>query len=362
MEKKKVLFVYRYSALKNIISGDGQVSGPTEFLWGMNFLDKEKFEIRWVNAPRTEKRTGIRKLTWFLEFPFGKFIKIGLPIEIPYLFKKEIEWADEIICVNDPISLGILFSRFFGKFKKKKIYCIIMSLQERIKYFNWFKPAVWFVSKLLNKADSLIILSDFVRGDFVYDYKIIREKVKTMYFGIDINFWKHDPEVKSEDFILSIGNDMNRDFQTLVRALPENIKLKIITKKNVDIKDKSIEILSGISDEDLRELYNKSLFVVVPSIKLKNESSGLSSALQGMACGRPVILSDAPPMRELFIDNEDCLFYEPENDKDLANKMKSLLENEALREKIAKSGYKKTVENYTCKNMGKRLEYILLND
>jgi len=356
---KKILFIYRHSALKKIHNSDGSTTGPTEFLWGMNYFDKDKSEIKYINAPREEKRKGIRKITWFLEFPFSKLVRIGFPIEIYQLYKSEIKWADEIVCVNDPISMGVLFWKLMGKLENKKVHCIIMSVQERVKYFKWCWPAVRFVSKLLSKASNIVTLSDFVKDDFAKDYKLDREKLKTMYFGIDTTFWFPLNKVEKENFILSVGNDMNRDFQTLIDALPDDMELRLVTKKKVDTRNKKIDIISGITDEELRILYNKARFVVVPSIKLKNESSGLSCCLQAMACKTPVIISDAPPLREMFEDGIDCLFYKAENTGDLNAKIRLLLSNQDLQHNLAKNGYKKATEFYTSKKMGERLEYIV---
>lgn len=359
MKKKKILFIYRYAALHKIILGEGRFAGPCEFLWGMNHVNADHFEIRSVNAPREEKRIGIRRWLWFIEFPFAKLVRIGLPLEIYPLFKKEIEWADEIVCVNDQISLGVLFWKLLGKLKHPKIHCIIMSLPERIKYFRWCRPIVWFISRLLNVADTVIILSDVVKKDFVENY-VLKTNIYRMYFGIDTDFWYPVPQEKKESFILSVGNDMNRDYQTLVDALPHDIQLKLVTKKKIDIHDKNnIEILSDISNEELRLLYTKAFLVVVPSIQLKNESSGLSCSLQAMACKTPVIISKAAPLQEMFKDERDCLFYEPENSQDLEKKIRLLLEHKELRDTISENGFINATKNYSSKNMGKDLEYIL---
>lgn len=357
--KEKILFIYRHGAVRNIILIDGKIVGPTEFLWGMNYLDKEKFEIKYVNAPREEKRRGLRKLFWIIDFIFSKIVKIGLPIEIYPLFKKEIEWSEKIICTNDQISLGILFWKLLGGLPGKKINCIIMSLPERIKYFSWCRPIVWLVSKLLQRSDVIITLSNFVNDGFIKDYQIDKQKLRVLYFGIDVGFWRPLTDETEDNFVLSIGNDMNRDYETLLNALPRNLQLKIITKKRINTAEKNVEVLSGISDEDVRRLYNQARFVVVPSIKLRNESSGLSCTLQAMACGKAVIVSDAPTLRELFVDGADCLFYRPEDPTDLNDKINLLVKNIHLREKIAKSGYQKVIQKYTCQMMGKRLESIL---
>jgi len=331
---------------------------PTEFLYGMNFFDKQQYKIEYIIAPRGEKRKGFTKLSWFLEFPFARITKIGLPSEIYSLYKEKLNQADYIICINDQISLGILFWKLFGKLKKQTVFCIIMSLPERIKYFRWCWPIRWFINAMLKQATTILTLSNFVQKDFINDFKLDSKKVKTFYFGTDLNFWKPMPEISKQNFILSIGNDMNRDYQTLIEALPENIHLKIITKKKIDIQNKNIEILSDISDEKLRELYNQCLFVVIPSIKLKNESSGLSCALQAMACKKPILISYAPPMAELFENNKHCIFYDASNREALRKKIITLYSDNDFQNQLAENAFNH-VQRFSNIKMAAQLDELI---
>jgi glycosyltransferase involved in cell wall biosynthesis len=249
--------------------------------------------------------------------------------------------------------LGILFWKSIGLMRKKRVHCVIMSLPERLKYFSHHRWLVRFISYLLNKATTIFILSNCVKKDFVEKYIIKKQDdVKIFYFGIDIKFWKPQPKIPSENYILSIGNDMNRDFSTLIQALPNYAKLKLVTNKKIDSLNKNVEFFSKLSNQEVRTFYNQALFIVIPNIKLQNESSGLSCCLQAMACGKAVIIADAPPLRELFEDGKHCLFYDPENSVDLKNKIEFLLNNRQIREELAKNGYGLVCKNFTCKQMG----------
>jgi hypothetical protein len=84
--KKKILFIYRYSALEEVLKNPH--TNPTEFLWGMNWVDKEKYDITWINVPHTGKRTGWRRVSRLPEFFFARLTRLGLPLEIYWLFKK----------------------------------------------------------------------------------------------------------------------------------------------------------------------------------------------------------------------------------------------------------------------------------
>lgn len=356
--KKNVLFVFKDSNLANIIKGDGQIDGPADFSFGMNFLDKDKYAVDFINAPRGEFKNAWQKFFHPIEKIFSRFTHLGIALEIYPIYKKQIKAADTIFCSTDGIGMGIIFWKRLG-FIKADIIFMAQALPERIKYFRRLWPIRAFISWLLQKASTILTFTDAAQSDFSADFKLSKNKLKTLPFGIDENFWKKIPEIKEENFIISIGNDGNRDYQTLVEALPENINLKIITKRKIDKKNKLVDILSGLPNEEVRDLYNKSLFAVIPSIKLKNESPGQSTAMQLMACGKAVIIPRLPTMEEIFTDNVDCLFYEPENAADLLEKIKTLFNNKVLRDKIASGGHKKVIENFTCQKNAERLEKII---
>ncbi len=357
--KKRILFIFR-TPLPNIQGiFDGSVDAPAEFLWGMKDLDRTKYDIRFVNAPRYERRRGLRRLTWIFEVVFAKFTRIGLPLELYPMYRKEIRWADEIVCTYDQVSVGILFWRMFGFCKKKQIHAIVMSLSERIKYFRHIFPLRWLVSHMLRQADTILTLSNEASNALAKEYKLDRKKIHTWQFGIDTTFWFASKEYIDGEYILSIGNDMNRDFQTLVDALPADVHLKLISKKQVNIKNKHVTSLAGISDQEVRTLYQEAAIVVIPNKVLLNESSGLSCTLQAMACGKPVIISDAPPIRELFIDGEDCLFFSSEDANDLEKKIRNLLADAVLRRQLGTRAQQKVRAQYTSKHMSDGLMNIL---
>jgi len=350
---KKILYIFRGDMAKRLI---GDKNFPKEFLYGLNYIKKE-FNTDYIIAPRGTKN-GIKKIISIPEKFFSVITKLGLPLEIYPLFKNKINSSQIIFCVNETIGFGVLFWKLFGFLKNKKIICIVMSLPDRIKYFRWCYPVRWFISKMLKKASIILTLSKYVHKDLIHDFKLDPKKIKIFYFGTDNNFWKSLPNIQEKNFILSIGNDMNRDFDTLVNALPTNIRLKIITQKKLNIQEKKIEIISGISNKELRNLYNQCLFVVIPSIKLKNESSGLSCSLQAMACRKAAIISSAPPIEEIFEDNKHCLFYMPENSNNLKEKINLLYNDHDLRKKIADNAFK-NIEKFTNKKMAQRLNEII---
>jgi glycosyltransferase involved in cell wall biosynthesis len=130
-------------------------------------------------------------------------------------------------------------------------------------------------------------------------YKVPNESIEVIPFGVDTKFWRPDdrPDDKHH-YILAMGNDFQRDYHLLIEAARLiNIRIKIVTERELPIDIPSnVEVIrgsyrnQGLSDFQLRDLYRKALFTVIP-LKLSFQPSGQSVALQSMACGTPVLIT-----------------------------------------------------------------------
>ncbi len=326
LNNPKILFIYRSSLIVDALKDISSSQHPKDFLYGLDrLLSQKDLNVDWINIKKGKRDTLARKLFYFIEKPFSLFTKLGMPLEIYFENKKKIRESEVIICVNDAISLSLLFAKMLG-LVKGRVFILIQSLPERLKYFRRNKPLIFFIQRLLSKADLVLTLSDCAKRPLVTTFKVPAKKLLSFYFGADLNYWKAASGIKRKDFILSVGNDFNRDYETLVRTAPPDRRLVIVTKKKIDFRGKkNIRVVSDIPDRFLRHLYRSCSLVVIPSVKIKRESSGLSCALQAMACGAPVLLSDSPPMREYFKEDKHVFFYRPEDAEDLKNKIVMVL-------------------------------------
>ena len=356
----KVLYVFRGNTQKRILE-KREEKGPYDFLYGLNHLE-EHFDCDYIIAPRGKRTSLTEKLLYIPEKPLNMLIKLGLPLDIYPLFRKKLQQADVIFCINDGISLGILFYKMLNLIDGK-VVVLFHSLPERLKYFGKRGLLIAFISKLLSRADSVLTLSSYAQKPLIDTFKVPPGKLKTFYFGVDIDYWRPGASGEKENFVLSVGNDMNRDYDTLVDAIPENMDLIIVTSRKVDTKGKpNIKVVSGIPDSELRNLYQTCMVTVIPSIKVEYESPGLSCALQAMACKAPVLISDSPCHREYFVENEHIYYYEPENCPSLKHKLRQITDNYQESLGIAEQAYRLLNENFTTKNMARIWQNILDSD
>ena len=112
--------------------------------------------------------------------------------------------------------------------------------------------------------------------------------------------------------------------------------------KELEVEDRII-FLGTVTQEDLPRYFAISNVFVRPS-----RSEGLGSAfLEAMAGGLPVIATPVGGIIDFLKDKETGLFCEVDNPQSLANKIKLLLENRSLYNKLIGNAYKLIKDRYS---------------
>lgn len=318
-DKKDFLFVYRNPAVEDVLDNEGKNGLPRDFLYGMTRMPRAD----WINVPKGRRR-GLRVITNLVEWPFTRLARLGFPLEIYPQFKERLNQARVVFGINDAIGFGLLFYKRLG-ILKSEVWVISQSVHERARRhfkIKWLTNTI--VRWLLAGADKVFVLSDVAKGPMTSRFGVDAQKLHRFTFGADTEFWhpRHGPR---SNFILSIGNDSNRDYKTLVEATPIDAPLRLITRLPVTRSDGELIAESSLTFPQVRDRYQSAALVVIPTTELDYESSGLSCALQAAACGAPLILPSIPALREVFVEQRHCLFYKPENAEDLAQKIEIAL-------------------------------------
>ena len=123
----------------------------------------------------------------------------------------------------------------------------------------------------MNRAELIYVLSEISKQKLVEQFKLNKNKVVVFRFGVDYQYWSKNNLTKlklnlPKDFILTVGNDMNRDFE-IFNKIKTRVPIVLVSQKKFKNLKNTI-ILHNISNTELKYLYHKSLFVVITIKKL----------------------------------------------------------------------------------------------
>ncbi|MBU1446532.1 glycosyltransferase family 4 protein, partial [Patescibacteria group bacterium] len=232
------------------------------------------------------------------------------------------------------------------------------SIIHRLGYHLTFRSAV-------HKAIKVITISENSKKDLMKLIGTREEKIQIIYQGVGEEFKPMPQNVIEESmeklnisdpFFLYTGvwrshkniPNMIKAFNE-IKAHPECKNLKLIMTGNEnplypEIKE-TIEncnlgnevIFTGlVPEKDLIALYNAAQMYIFPSFY---EGFGLPP-LEAMACGTPVAASNSSSIPEVA-GEDNAVFFNPENYKEMAEKIYELYSNKALQEKLIKRGFER---------------------
>ncbi len=118
----------------------------------------------------------------------------------------------------------------------------------------------------------------------------------------------------------------------------------------------NVRFLGRVPQGDLPRIYATSELLVLPSVS-RLEAFG-TVALEAMASGRPVVLSDIPGVREVITHDTEGLLFEPLNAEDLGRKVRALLEDEEKRRHMGAEGRHKVEEIYSMERVAAQVEQV----
>jgi len=183
--------------------------------------------------------------------------------------------------------------------------------------------------------------------------------VELIPFGVDTSFWE-PAQTKQGDFILSVGSDHLRDFDTLVAASPFAL---CVVSNHASIKPYLNVSHVQVQDPDcagLRTLYREARIVSVIT-RDAMQPSGQITVLQAMACGRPVILTRTRGIwSDKLVSGENCLLVPVGDAQALREAIQFLWDNPVRAEAIGAAARATVLAHYPFKVIGAALARPLL--
>ena len=229
----------------------------------------------------------------------------------------------------------------------------------------------WILRKTIDSLDAIICPSTAQRR-FLIDTGFDQSKIFFVPNGIDIEFMKRrtteggSSSKSAERFVLSVGKDMGRDYETLIRAVKDiPIEVRIVAlPRNVEAVGEipaNVKILGFVPFPRLVELYKEALFVVIPTKGERHldasDCSGQYVLLDAMSIDKAIIASERETLADYFTDGEEGVTTTAENSDELRKAINEMLHDEVKRKEFGQKASKRGA-TFTTSRMAENLAVI----
>jgi len=332
-------------------------------------IDRTKFEISAVCL----KGAGI----------FTKELEIrNIPVFILNIKKKPLSIFNVYIIIKrikpDIIQSFLFVSNIIGRIlgKLAGVKVIISSQRSVDKWRKWYH---WKIDRLTSKFTTLIISNSFSgKRILVEKGKIKPEKIivipngvksdqkRNLYLKREMGFDVEETvigtvgnlrEVKDHKIFIKVASEISRKFQS--------IKFLIAGKGPLERELKKIAELSGLKKKIVFVGFIKEIekvYSIIDIFVLTSFWEGCPlSILEAMSFGIPVVSFSVGDVPYIIQNGKDGFFVKDRDFIELIEKIKLLLKNETLRDKIGKNAKEKIKREFTVEKMVKRYTDIYLN-
>lgn len=350
----RVAFLYMKGRLRRLPEVE-QGTAPTEFFYGAIEMGQQGYEIEHYEIDPKDSGSFAERLLGTLWLRSARPVKLeASTLTQAYQLAKVLNRADCLVATGGNIAYALAALARVGIIRRP-----IIGIQCGILNFVHSPARRWASRALLRRMHTMLFgLSELAPMRQSFD--LSEDEISVNYFGVDTQFWQ--PGTAQRDIVLAVGNDGRRDFATLVAAAEcIDAPVHIVTKlplpsplpANVTNHRGSWHG-TEISDVQIRELYQRALAVAVPLIP-SPQPSGQSVALQAMACGCPVVLTETEGLwsRDHMKDGRNVLLVPPGDAAQLAVKLNAAIADtragralgQAARESVERIG---NIENFAA--------------
>ncbi|NVH73581.1 glycosyltransferase family 4 protein [Paraburkholderia sp. JPY432] len=215
--------------------------------------------------------------------------------------------------------------------------------------------------RALERADRVIVVSEFVRQELQACFPVAPDKIKVVYNGVSTRFQPYSSEATSKvlsrhglahgQYFAAVGTlEPRKNLQTALAAharLPAAVRRQfplvligiegwltdtLHRALEPGLREGSVRKLGYVSDDDIPLLTAGALAIVYVSVY---EGFGLP-IIEGMAAGVPVLCSTADALRE--VAGDAGIMREPTDVEGFTEAMQALIDDRALRERLTTAG------------------------
>lgn len=213
----------------------------------------------------------------------------------------------------------------------------------------------------LAAAAGILTSSEAARERLVARTGLPAHHVRTATLGVDAGWWQPSP-LPGEGYVLAVGRDLARDYETLARAVEGTDTRCVVAAKEENLRGvripDNLEVRLNVGADEVRELYAGARCVVVPvrpeSDPRGTENSGTVALLEAMACERPVVVSERPYLRD-YVSESTAVTVPPADPAALRAGIERVLGDDATASSLAASARASVLASHTTRHFAERL-------
>jgi glycosyltransferase involved in cell wall biosynthesis len=262
--------------------------------------------------------------------------------------------ATAIICVTESSALVLLLLRRFFFFRPK-VLLWDASLGNPWKFLQWVQRRVF------PRADGFLLLTTR-QVELLKTMSGVHGITESIGYYVDDQFF-HPKFNTLETTILSIGDDLTRDYDTLmeaVRALADTlVTLKTRWRPTTPAPVHFRFIDRRLNDVEFRQLYADAKLVVVP-LHEADSPGGVTALFEALAMGKAVIVTESPISKDFVTHGYDAWVVPPGDAIALREAIEMLLKEDELRKSLAVGARHSIETKFSSRNAAQRqLDAIL---
>jgi glycosyltransferase involved in cell wall biosynthesis len=255
-------------------------------------------------------------------------------------------------------SLMIDFANIFAQVTGKKIFVTDVGGGGNITLLNWLPLAKW--------VDGYLLIAEQGGKQF----ESFRSKWHIIYAGINTERYQPDPVAKREG-IGFVGRLLpHKGVNYLIEAIDADMPLTIVGRpyheeyfqllKQLSV-GKKVTFITDASDEDVVKCYQTSAVNVFSSVNdtIYGDHTDLPellgfTAMEAMACGTPVIVTNVGGMSEVVVDGVTGYLVPPNDPAAIRAKLRLLIENPSLARQLGEAARHRILERFTWDRVAER--------
>jgi len=356
----RLLYILPGGRTERLQLGEGKF--PDEFFYGYcQLARREGWRVELMARDfHSHLGVGLQKLLhWFthLSPDFGGAARLNADL---------LRRFDAIVSMSEPV-LFMLALRKWHAGDGAALVLIMMGTEKRLERSRLPMVTHRWLQWLYGKLGAVIVIGEGEREYLLQQRLVEPGRLHLVQFGVDTKFWTPAEGGGEKEYLLAIGNDDGRDYETLLKAIGHH-PLRLHTARPLNdtalppnvIRTKGDWSGQALSDLDLRDLYRESRFVVIPLYE-STQPQGQSVTLQAMACGKAVILSETKGLwsRQLMRHLENCYLIPPGDIAALRKAIDRLQGDASLRARLGAAARRSVEQNFSSELMGERIGAIL---